>query len=113
MSDVLGTEIAVEPSRRDVYYGPIRHRATIYPGVPTMYHAIIQHPGVQAGQYNLRSIKAIGFDMDYTLIHYRNREWEGRAYVHLQQRLAAMRWPVDSRSSRMNFRIRSPRSSVT
>lgn len=25
-----GTEIAVEPSRRDVYYGLIRHRATIF-----------------------------------------------------------------------------------
>jgi long-chain acyl-CoA synthetase len=36
----------------------VRYRATIYPGVPTMYHAIIQHPGVQAGQFDLRSIKA-------------------------------------------------------
>ena len=36
----------------------VRHHATIYPGVPTMYHAIIQHPGVQAGQFDLRSIKA-------------------------------------------------------
>jgi long-chain acyl-CoA synthetase len=36
----------------------VHYRATIYPGVPTMYHAIIQHPGVQAGQFDLHSIKA-------------------------------------------------------
>jgi long-chain acyl-CoA synthetase len=36
----------------------VRYRATIYPGVPTLYQAIIQHPGVQAGQFDLRSIKA-------------------------------------------------------
>jgi long-chain acyl-CoA synthetase len=36
----------------------VRYRATIYPGVPTLYHAIIQHPSVQAGQFDLRSIKA-------------------------------------------------------
>ena len=36
----------------------VRYRASIFPGVPSMYHAIIQHPGVQAGQFDLRSIKA-------------------------------------------------------
>ncbi len=36
----------------------VRYKATIFPGVPTMYHSINQHPGVQAGQFNLRSIKA-------------------------------------------------------
>ena len=25
---------------------------------------------------NLRSIKAVGYDMDYTLVHYRVAEWE-------------------------------------
>ena len=34
---------------------------------------------------NLRSIKAVGYDMDYTLVHYRTAEWEraeiGRAHV--------------------------------
>ena len=44
---------------------------------------------------NLRSIKVIGFDMDYTLIHYHVHAWEGRAYAHLQQRLAAQGWPVE------------------
>lgn len=44
---------------------------------------------------NLRSVKVIGFDMDYTLIHYHVHEWEGRAYAHLRQRLLAQGWPVE------------------
>jgi 5'-nucleotidase len=43
---------------------------------------------------NMRAIKAIGYDMDYTLIHYKVDEWERRAYTHLQQRLADRDWPV-------------------
>jgi len=43
---------------------------------------------------NLRAIKAIGYDMDYTLVHYNVRAWEGRAYAHLRQRLADAGWPV-------------------
>jgi len=42
----------------DLLASLVRYRATIYPGVPTMYHAIIQHPGVQAGQFDLHSVKA-------------------------------------------------------
>jgi len=44
---------------------------------------------------NLRSIKAIGYDMDYTLIHYRIEEWERRAYAHLKSKLQAAGWPID------------------
>jgi len=44
---------------------------------------------------NLRSIRAIGYDMDYTLIHYRVDEWERRAFEHTRGRLAAAGWPVD------------------
>jgi len=44
---------------------------------------------------NLRSIRAVGFDMDYTLIHYRVDEWERHAYEHLRGRLALLGWPVD------------------
>ncbi len=44
---------------------------------------------------NLRAIRAIGYDMDYTLIHYRSEEWERRAYRHLKQKLHALGWPVD------------------
>jgi len=43
---------------------------------------------------NLRSIRAIGFDMDYTLIHYRPEQWERRAYAHLRRRLVERGWPV-------------------
>jgi len=44
---------------------------------------------------NLRAIRAVGYDMDYTLIHYRIEEWERRAYEHLKQKLVALGWPVD------------------
>lgn len=43
---------------------------------------------------NLRAVRAIGYDMDYTLIHYHVDEWERRAYEHIQQGLAAQDWPV-------------------
>lgn len=43
---------------------------------------------------NWRSIRAIGFDMDYTLVHYRAEAWEHRAYEHLRQRLVERGWPV-------------------
>ena len=36
---------------------------------------------------NMRSIRAVGFDMDYTLVHYDVHQWEARAYVYVQQRL--------------------------
>jgi len=45
---------------------------------------------------NMRSIRAIGYDMDYTLIHYRVEEWERRSYEHLKLRLAALGWPVQN-----------------
>lgn len=45
---------------------------------------------------NLRSISAIGYDMDYTLIHYKVEEWEQRAFEHIKQRLVAQGWPIDS-----------------
>ena len=43
---------------------------------------------------NLRSIKAIGYDMDYTLIHYRTDDLEARAYEITRRRLEAAGWPV-------------------
>lgn len=43
---------------------------------------------------NLRSIKAIGYDMDYTLIHYKVDDWERRAYEHIRQKMADQGWPV-------------------
>ncbi len=44
---------------------------------------------------NLRSVSAIGYDMDYTLIHYRTDEWEAAAFEHARQLLALRGWPVD------------------
>lgn len=44
---------------------------------------------------NLRTIEAIGFDMDYTLVHYNVHEWERRAYEHLKRRLIARGFPID------------------
>ena len=45
---------------------------------------------------NLRSIQAIGYDMDYTLVHYHMRAWEERAYDYIKERLASNGWPVSS-----------------
>jgi HAD superfamily 5'-nucleotidase-like hydrolase len=44
---------------------------------------------------NLRSVAAIGYDMDYTLIHYRTDEWETAAFEHARALLGAQGWPVD------------------
>lgn len=43
---------------------------------------------------NLRSVKAIGYDMDYTLVHYRMEPWERRAYEELKTKLLGLDWPV-------------------
>ncbi|MEJ5247698.1 long-chain-fatty-acid--CoA ligase [Caldilinea sp.] len=55
----VGAEIVVVPDPRDTnHILEILHREhiTLYPGVPAMYIAIINHPRVT--EYNLRSIKA-------------------------------------------------------
>ncbi|MCP3937603.1 MAG: HAD-IG family 5'-nucleotidase [Actinomycetia bacterium] len=44
---------------------------------------------------NVRSLRAIGYDMDYTLIHYRVDEWERAAFAHARRWLAGHGWPVD------------------
>ena len=43
---------------------------------------------------NMRGVKAIGYDMDYTLVHYNIEAWERRAYEHLRDRLVAVGLPV-------------------
>lgn len=43
---------------------------------------------------NMRAIQAVGFDMDYTLVHYHVHEWEARAYAHVQRRLLDRGYPV-------------------
>lgn len=44
---------------------------------------------------NLRSIRAIGYDMDYTLIHYRTDAWETHAYKHTLRIFKDQGWPVE------------------
>ena len=44
---------------------------------------------------NLRSIRAVGYDMDYTLVHYRTEEWERAAFQHALEPLAQRGWPVE------------------
>ncbi|EOY06936.1 HAD-superfamily hydrolase, subfamily IG, 5'-nucleotidase isoform 2 [Theobroma cacao] len=44
---------------------------------------------------NLRSISAIGYDMDYTLIQYNVMAWEGRAYDYCMDNLKNMGFPVE------------------
>ncbi len=43
---------------------------------------------------NLRSIRAVGYDMDYTLVHYRTEEWEREAFRRALEPLAQRGWPV-------------------
>lgn len=43
---------------------------------------------------NMRSIQVVGFDMDYTLVHYDVKAWESRAYEHVRLRLASLGHPV-------------------
>ncbi len=44
---------------------------------------------------NLRSIDVIGFDMDYTLVHYNTEVWEKRAYDTARGKLEILGWPVE------------------
>jgi long-chain acyl-CoA synthetase len=43
---------------KDVLTSIDKYRPTMYPGVPTMYNAINNHPEVKAGKYDLSSIQA-------------------------------------------------------
>jgi HAD superfamily 5'-nucleotidase-like hydrolase len=43
---------------------------------------------------NLRAVRAIGYDLDYTLIHYHMEAWEQHAYSYIKERLLAEGWPV-------------------
>jgi long-chain acyl-CoA synthetase len=56
-----GASMVMVPNPRDMadVLGSIgRYRPTIYPGVPTMYNAINNHPDVQAKKVDVTSIKA-------------------------------------------------------
>jgi 5'-nucleotidase len=45
---------------------------------------------------NLSAIRAIGYDMDYTLIHYRMRSWEHRSYNYIKEGLRLAGWSLDA-----------------
>jgi HAD superfamily 5'-nucleotidase-like hydrolase len=55
---------------------------------------------------NLRTIAAIGYDMDYTLVHYRTDVWEQRAYDRAKEMLAIDGWPVEDLQFDPNLVIR-------
>lgn len=55
---------------------------------------------------NLRAIKAVGYDMDYTLVHYRIAEWERAAFEHLVRGLAEADIPTEGLSFDETFAIR-------
>ena len=44
---------------------------------------------------NLRGILAVGYDMDYTLVHYHVEAWERLAFEHLRARFVTAGWPVE------------------
>ncbi len=44
---------------------------------------------------NMRSIRAIGYDMDYTLVDYEVEAWERRAYERARDKFKALGWPVE------------------
>jgi long-chain acyl-CoA synthetase len=57
----IASSMVMIPNPRDladVLESIQKYKATIFPGVPTMYTAINNHPEVKAGKYNLSSIKA-------------------------------------------------------
>ena len=57
----VGSSMVMIPNPRDlkdVLTSIDKYRPTMYPGVPTMYNAINNHPDVLAGKYDLSSIKA-------------------------------------------------------
>jgi len=61
---------------------------------------VVPVPAPQRGIFanrtlNLRSVEAIGYDMDYTLIPYRTDEWEGAAFAHARVELGRSGLRVD------------------
>lgn len=56
-----GASMVMVPNVRDlkdVLENISKYKATIFPGVPTLYNALNNHPDVLAGKYDLSSIKA-------------------------------------------------------
>lgn len=65
-------------------------------GIPGPFSARHSPRGIFCSRtLNLRSISAIGYDMDYTLMHYNVMAWEGRAYDYCMDNLRNMGFPID------------------
>jgi long-chain acyl-CoA synthetase len=61
LSMALGAAMVLIQNSRDIeslLHAIQKHHPTYFPAVPTLYNAINQHPDVQAGKYDLSSIKA-------------------------------------------------------
>ncbi len=61
MGLATGASLVMVPNPRDlkdVLENISKYKASIFPGVPTLYNAINNHPDVLAGKYDLSSIKA-------------------------------------------------------
>ncbi|KAM1191495.1 hypothetical protein ACFX2I_011959 [Malus domestica] len=65
-------------------------------GIPSPFSSRQSPRGIFCSRtLNLRSISAIGYDMDYTLMHYNVIAWEGRAYDYCMENLKKVGFPVD------------------
>jgi 5'-nucleotidase len=45
---------------------------------------------------NMRSIRTLGYDMDYTLVNYHAKHVEKMAYEHLKENLLELGWPIEN-----------------
>lgn len=64
-----------------------------------MSDTVDQRPPPERGVFvnrtlNMRTVEAVGYDMDYTLIHYKVDEWETAAFEAARDVLANRGWPV-------------------
>lgn len=67
--------------------------------IPARYpHGVAERGIFCSRTLNLRSITTIGYDMDYTLIHYNVNAWEGRAYEYGMDNLRSMGYAVEGLS---------------
>lgn len=55
---------------------------------------------------NMRSLRAIGYDMDYTVVHYHVKAWEEVAFRFLKARLVDLGWPIEDAVFKEDFGMR-------
>jgi HAD superfamily 5'-nucleotidase-like hydrolase len=77
----------------------VQEKAAMSDRIQEILGSVAERPRVQRGIFcnrtlNLRAIKSIGYDMDYTLVHYNVEHWERTAYGYLRQKLVDQGWPV-------------------